>query len=91
MRRWLAGVLLLAAASAGAQSTGGAYRIEPQRVAGGGGVSAAGAYSLRGTIAQSEAGGVLAGGDYEVTGGLHRRALASGPPPGPHIYADGFE
>jgi hypothetical protein len=80
---------LLLSGAAAAQSAGGDYRIEPQRVAAGGGRSSVGEVSLRGSIAQPDASGVLAGNGFEVTGGLHRRAVAA--PSAPPIFADGFE
>jgi hypothetical protein len=46
------------------------YNINWWKVAGGGGSSTGGTYSLNGTIGQPDAGGPLAGGNYTVTGGF---------------------
>ena len=90
MTRLAAYALLGLAGLATAQSGGGPYRIEPQRIGSGGGVAGGGVFEARATIAQPEAGGVLAAGAYEVTGGFHRRGVQSGPLP-LRIHADGFE
>lgn len=88
--RWRCGAWsLLLAGAAMAQSAGGDFRIEPQRVVAGGGRSSAGEVSLSGSIGQPEASDVLAGNGFEITGGLHRRAATA--PPAPPIFADGFE
>ena len=57
-------VLLLPLASS-AQN----YAIDWYKVAGGGGASAGGAYSVTGTIGQSDA-GAMSGGTYSLTGGF---------------------
>jgi hypothetical protein len=46
------------------------YSIDWYKVAGGGGTSTNGQYSLSGTIGQPDAGGVMSGGNYSVTGGF---------------------
>jgi hypothetical protein len=56
----------LVALSASAQN----YSIDWFKVAGGGGTSTNGQYSLSGTIAQHDAGGPLTGGNYSLTGGF---------------------
>jgi hypothetical protein len=58
--------LMLLAASVRAQS----YSIDWYKVAGGGGSSSNGQYSVSGTISQPDAGGAMAGGNYVVTGGF---------------------
>jgi len=64
------GVILLlwglTVSSAQAQS----YSIDWFTVDGGGGTSAGGAYSVRGTVGQPDAGPVLSGGSFAVTGGF---------------------
>jgi hypothetical protein len=52
--------------SARAQS----YSIDWYKVAGGGGTSTGGVYSLSGTIGQHDAGGPMTGGSYSLTGGF---------------------
>jgi hypothetical protein len=51
---------------AGAQQ----YSIDWFKVAGGGGSSTGGVFAVSGTIGQHDAGGPLAGGSYQVTGGF---------------------
>jgi hypothetical protein len=46
------------------------YSIDWYKVAGGGGTSAGGAYSLSGTIGQHDASSALSGGNYSLTGGF---------------------
>lgn len=46
------------------------YSIDWYKVAGGGGTSTGGVYSVSGTIGQPDAGGPLTGGNYSVTGGF---------------------
>lgn len=52
--------------SARAQS----YSIDWYKIAGGGGTSTGGVYSVSGTIGQHDAGGPMVGGNYSVTGGF---------------------
>jgi hypothetical protein len=61
---WLA--LLVSAFTVGAQS----YSIDWYKVAGGGGTSTGGIYSVSGTIGQHDAGGPMTGGNYSLTGGF---------------------
>jgi hypothetical protein len=58
--------LLLACSISRAQS----YSINWYKVAGGGGTSTNGQYSLSGTIGQPDASGALSGGGYTVVGGF---------------------
>jgi hypothetical protein len=46
------------------------YSIDWYKVAGGGGTSTGGVYSISGTIGQPDASGAMAGGNYSVTGGF---------------------
>jgi hypothetical protein len=46
------------------------YSINWYKVAGGGGTSSGGNYSVSGTIGQPDASGVLSGGNYSLTGGF---------------------
>ena len=59
-------VLLVIAASALAQS----YSIDWYKIAGGGGTSTGGVYSVSGTIGQPDASGAMTGGNYSFTGGF---------------------
>ncbi len=46
------------------------YSIDWAKIAGGGGSSAGGQYSVSGTIGQPDAGATLSGGNYSLTGGF---------------------
>jgi hypothetical protein len=46
------------------------YQINWYKVAGGGGTSTGGVYTLSGTIGQPEGGSAMSGGNYSVTGGF---------------------
>src|ERR1035438_7237918 len=46
------------------------YSIDWFKVAGGGGTSSNGQYSVSGTIGQPDAGGPMTGGNYSLTGGF---------------------
>jgi hypothetical protein len=46
------------------------YSIGWYKIAGGGGTSTGGTYSVSGTIGQPEAGGAMSGGSYSLTGGF---------------------
>lgn len=61
----LAACLFLGGAGVRAQS----YSVDWYKVAGGGGTSTGGVYSLSGTIGQPDA-GVLSGGNYSLVGGF---------------------
>jgi hypothetical protein len=51
-------------------SSAQSYSIDWFKVAGGGGTSSNGQYSVSGTIGQQDAGGPMTGGNYSVTGGF---------------------
>ena len=57
---------LLLNSTARAQS----YSIDWFKIAGGGGTSTGGVYSVNGTIGQPDAGGAMTNGQYSVTGGF---------------------
>jgi hypothetical protein len=59
-------LLLAVCLSARSQS----YSIDWFKIAGGGGTSTGGVYSVFGTIGQSDASGALTGGNYSLTGGF---------------------
>ena len=46
------------------------YSMDWYKVAGGGGTSTGGVYSVSGTIGQPDASGAMSGGNYSVTGGF---------------------
>ena len=57
------------------------YSIDWYKVAGGGGTSSGGQYSLSGTIGQPDASSALTGGSYSLTGGFWS-LIAAVPTPG---------
>jgi hypothetical protein len=57
---------ILSAAKLCAQS----YTVDWYKIAGGGGTSTSGTYTVTGTIGQPDASGTLTGGNYSVTGGF---------------------
>jgi hypothetical protein len=46
------------------------YSVDWYKIAGGGGASSNGQYSINGTIGQHDAGGAMAGGNFSLTGGF---------------------
>ena len=64
-------MLLLGVCSGFAQ-----YSIDWSKIAGGGGTSTGGVYSVSGTIGQPDAGGPLTNGQYSVTGGFWALPIA---------------
>ena len=66
MKKLIFSLGLLLAAFASAQN----FSIDWYRVAGGGGVSTGGVYTVSGTIGQHDAGGPMIGGGYSLTGGF---------------------
>lgn len=59
-------LILCLALNAGAQS----YSIDWHKIAGGGGTSSGGPYSVSGTIGQPDASATMTGGNYSLTGGF---------------------
>lgn len=54
----------------------GQFAIDWSKIAGGGGTSTGGVYSVRGTIGQPDAGGPLTNGQYSVIGGFWALPIA---------------
>jgi hypothetical protein len=75
-------VLLLASQIGRAQS----YSIDWYKVAGGGGTSTGGTYSVSGTIGQHDAGGPMMGGNYSLTGGFWALISVVQTPGAPTLY-----
>jgi hypothetical protein len=71
--------------SAGAQS----YSINWYKIAGGGGTSTGGTYSVSGTIGQPDASGAMSGGNYSVTGGFWAMVSVAQTPGAPTLYISG--
>ncbi len=62
------------------------YSIDWYKVAGGGGASTGGTYSVSGTIGQHDAGGPMTGGNYSLTGGFWALISVVQTPGGPTLY-----
>jgi hypothetical protein len=56
--------------SAGTNLPGQSYAIDWHKIAGGGGTSTGGVYSISGTIGQHDAGSTMGSGSYSLTGGF---------------------
>lgn len=80
-----AGILV---ADAGAQSSGGPYRIERSVVAGGGASLGGGAFELSGTVGQGATAALSAAG-FGLDGGFWRHAANDGSTD--LIFANGFD
>jgi len=65
------------------------YSIAWYKVAGGGGTSTNGQYSLSGTIGQADAGPAMSGGNYSLTGGFWSLISVAQTPGAPTIYISG--
>jgi hypothetical protein len=68
MKKWTLLILALTWLTPGLRAQ--SYNISWYKVAGGGGTSSGGTYSVSGTIGQPDAGPTLTGGSYSVTGGF---------------------
>jgi len=62
------------------------YSVDWYKVAGGGGTSTGGNYSLTGTIGQHDAGGPMTGGNYSLTGGFWALISVVQTPGAPTLY-----
>jgi len=74
--------MLLTAANVQAQQ----YTIDWYKVAGGGGTSTGGTYTVNGTIGQPDASGAMSGGNYSVTGGFWALINVVQTPGAPTLY-----
>ncbi len=70
MRTQKIALLVMAALSAGSLLLAQTFSIDWFKIAGGGGTSTNGQYSLSGTIGQHDAGGPMTGGLYSLVGGF---------------------
>jgi hypothetical protein len=75
--------LLLALTVSGAHAQ--QYSIDWSKVAGGGGTSTGGVYSVSGTIGQPDA-GTMTGGNYSLTGGFWSLVAAVQTPGAPYLW-----
>jgi hypothetical protein len=62
------------------------YSLDWHKVAGGGGTSTGGTYSVSGTIGQHDAGGPMTGGNYSLTGGFWALISVVQTPGAPTLY-----
>src|SRR3974377_410131 len=62
------------------------YSVDWYKVAGGGGTSTGGTYSVTGTIGQHDAGGPKTGGNYSLTGGFWALISVVQMPGAPTLY-----
>jgi hypothetical protein len=62
------------------------YTIDWHKIAGGGGTSTNGQYSLSGTVGQPDAGGPMNGGNYSLTGGFWSFISVVQSPRAPELY-----
>jgi hypothetical protein len=62
------------------------YNINWYKIAGGGGTSSGGAYTLTGTIGQPDASSVMTGGNYSLTGGFWSLISVVQTPGAPTLY-----
>lgn len=65
---------------------GQSYSIDWYKVAGGGGTSTGGVYSVSGTIGQHDAGGPMNGGNYSLTGGFWAFIQVAQTPGAPTLF-----
>jgi hypothetical protein len=65
------------------------YSIDWYKVAGGGGTSTGGVYSVSGTIGQPDAGMAMTGGNYSLTGGFWALISVAQTPGAPTLYITG--
>jgi len=81
----LIAILVLATFTALSASAQG-YSINWYKIAGGGGTSSGGQYSLSGTIGQPDASGAMTGGNYSLTGGFWAIISVLQAPGAPTLY-----
>ena len=62
------------------------YTVDWYKVAGGGGTSTGGVYSVSGTIGQPDASGAMSGGNYSLTGGFWSLINVVQSPGAPTLY-----
>jgi hypothetical protein len=62
------------------------YSVDWYQVAGGGGTSSGGVYSVSGTIGQPDAGGPMTGGNYSLTGGFWALISVAQTPGAPTLH-----
>lgn len=78
---------VLVAGAAVAQSAGGTYALTSHGVVGGGGKSSGAGLVLDSSIGQSDAGTLLVGATYQLTGGFQQAPASLGD----GVFSHGFE
>ncbi len=68
------------------QASGQTYSIDWYKIAGGGGTSSGGLYTVTGTIGQPDAGGAMTGGNYSLTSGFWSLISVAQTPGAPTLY-----
>ena len=86
MKPLFLGFVLVALTSLMTDAIAQPYSIDWHKVAGGGGTSSNGPYSVSGTIGQHDAGGPMTGGNYSLTGGFWALISAVQTPGAPTLY-----
>ena len=79
-------LLALGLALFGLRAAAQSYSIDWYKLAGGGGTSTNGQYSLSGTIGQHDAGTTMSGGTYSLAGGFWALASVVQTPGAPTLY-----
>ncbi len=70
MKKLIQSLVYSAALAVASFASAQSYSINWYKIAGGGGTSSGGAYSVSGTIGQHDAGGPMIGGNYSLYGGF---------------------
>ena len=70
----------------GSPASAQTYSINWYKIAGGGGVSSGGAFTVSGTIGQHDAGAAMAGGNFSLTGGFWAFISVLQTPGAPTLY-----
>ena len=86
MKRHFNCVLFCAAMFVTTLAEAQSYSIDWYKIAGGGGTSTGGTYSVSGTIGQPDAGGPMTGGNYSITGGFWALIQVVQTPGAPTLY-----
>ena len=86
MNKFFPGIVLVAVLSVTTGALAQQYSIDWYKVAGGGGTSSNGQYTVSGTIGQHDAGGPMTGGNYSLTGGFWALISVLQTPGAPTLY-----
>ncbi len=89
LQKIIASSLLMSALSVGLAQSGGTYDITRSTLDGGGGRSTGGSFAVSGTTGQPDAGLVMSGGSFNLSGGFWPAPAPSQLPDA--LFQDGFE